>query len=70
MLLSIIISVYILNYHISLPEAISSPRGIPLSKKDEIIKKLCPLFKRKYCNSFWEKLVVTENSTDLTQNFE
>ena len=36
------------------------PRGIPLLKKDDIVKKLCPLMEEPNRRVFWEALPVAD----------
>ena len=36
------------------------PRGIPLLKKDDIVKKLCPLMEEPNRQVFWEVLLVAD----------
>lgn len=44
-------------------------RGITKSKKDDILKKLCPLMpeNRKH---FWEELPISDEAVDLTENID
>lgn len=58
------------NSIIDLPSSKSGPRGIPLSKKDNIVNKLCPLFKKKNRCTFWEEIAINDNSVDLTENYD
>ena len=36
------------------------PRGIPLKKKEDIVKKLCPLMEEENRRKFWESLPVSD----------
>lgn len=47
-----------------LPENRSIPRGIPTSKKEGIVKNLCPLMPRSRA-LFWEQLPTTDEADDL-----
>lgn len=59
------------NFELRLPQDLMrpAPRGIPISKKNDIIKKLCPLMPatRKV---FWNNIDNNEQSADLLVDFE
>ena len=46
------------------------PRGILDSKKEDIIKKLLPLYENQEKRTFWEQLPSNAESLDLTINLE
>ena len=46
------------------PENKANPRGIPSSKKQELIRNLCPLMPRSRA-LFWEQLPTNDQSRDL-----
>ena len=50
------------------PEDRSTPRGIPQSKKDGIVKNLCPLMTRSRA-LFWEQLPTNNEAVDLINTF-
>ena len=47
-----------------IPSSHSSPRGVPTSKREDIVKKLCPLMPASR-RVFWEQLPTNDNSDDL-----
>lgn len=49
-----------------LPESKTIPRGIPLSKKQQIVRNLCPLMPRSRA-VFWEQLPTNDESDDLIE---
>ena len=44
-------------------------RGIPTAKKDDIIKKLCPLMPAAR-RVFWSNIQSNDNAADLVENFD
>lgn len=54
---------------LTLPTAKSEGRCIPSGKKDEIIKKLCPLMPETR-RAFWNGLLVNGDARDLIEHME
>lgn len=54
---------------LQLPEARENARGVPKEKKDDIIKKLCPLMPENR-RKFWLELEVDEHALDLVDNID
>lgn len=51
------------------PEKYSKSRGIPVSKRDNILRNLSPIMPKDRLR-FWENIPVSDESNDLVESFE